>query len=1376
MLDRGVGVTSGVHARLASSQRLAGRYDVLRLIGAGSRKRVTLVHDIWLERDVVACALQTPTADESARLRREAALLARLGSSPSIVAVHDLLDVDGAPVMICQYLAGGSLQDRLRHGPVDLATAVGIASDVAAALSWTHRAGVVHRDVKPGNIWLDETGRAVLGDFGLAVSSGTSPQPCDLLVGTAAYVAPEQLVAEGTDERSDLHSLGAVLYELLTGRPPFGDGSAVAVMAKVLQERPPPPSSLRPGLSQDVDDLIEQLLAKAPEQRPESADEVLSSLTRLVAPVPVRPPAAAADGFVGRAVELVQLRSALADAKAGRGSVTLLLGEPGVGKTRMALELARFAAQDGWTVLTGRCPESGVAPAFRPWTQVLQAALRCLPDQEHPTAADRRLLAAVVPELDGEVPPAEPPDREASRFLLFDAATRLLRRVAGARPLLVLVDDAHWADRASTALAVHLARELVEDRVAVVLCARDVALDDPGVAPAVSELTPAAGRTMHLHGLSLEETALFLEASLAVRPDRLLLRELHERTDGNPFHIAELVRLLQSEQGLTTEGLVAVERVAPTGVREVLHRRLRQMSAPSLELLQTMSVIGREALLPVIAGVHAVEPETALRLLDEALAARLLVAVDGRPQKFRFAHALVREALYDSLPASHRVDLHRRTTEALRLAHPHEREAPAAELAHHAVRAALDGDAEPAVLWSVRAARAAAIASAYEDEVLHYGRAVELAGDVTLPSRDGTLPSFGALLLELGEAQHRLGQSEQARLTFLRAAGEGIESADPELLARAALGYGLGLGGFGYVEHADGVLLSLLERALDELDTQDSPLRVRLLARLATELYFTPFRSRRLSLSRQALEVAHRLHDPASELVALYSRTLAVLGPDHLNEQRRTADRVVWLSGTLADPEMAFRGHHLRLMVALEAGGLEQARAEVAACRSIATMHRQPAHDWHAAVFETMLALAAGRHDEALQLAERALQSGRRGSADMAQVMHGAQLLVVRWAQGRLGELLDAVRAFADAYPHAPAWRATLAFCCTEAGRPELARVELEALAARDFVDLPEDGNYLLTATMLAHVAARLGDVERARSLESKLRPFGDRHVVIAAGAAAFGSVRLPLGVARAACGDLDGAVHELTAAHHRHQQVDLPALAVWSGEELARVLVARGRAADLQAAREVLADALPVAGSLGMSAHVPRLESLLAQCGVAWPDLHPDPDRERVTVLISDVASSTRLTEALGERAVHALLGDHRRMVEATAQDEGGIALKAIGDAVLAAFPSADAGLRCALRLQQHFERTASAVRVRIGVHTGPVLRQGDSMYGRTMILAFRVADRARAGEVLVSAETRSAVRTALAFEKPKMLQLKGIAEPQQVHRLCWRTVPRQV
>lgn len=1349
---------------------LAGRYRVLRVAGSGGRKQVHVAHDEWLSRDVAVCSLQPDCGEgEAARLRREAAVLARLGDHPSVVAVHDLLEVDGTPVMICRYLGGGSLQEQCEGVSYELGAAVSLVADVAAALSRAHHVGLVHRDVKPANIWLDDLGRGVLGDFGLAVEEGVE-QPYDLLVGSQAYIAPEQLIGGRSDARSDLYSLGCVLFQLLTGRPPFVETSVLGTAAKVLQEEPPSLSSLRADLPAGLDDLVRSLLAKDPEQRPASAEELLRGLHRFAEPPATQGAGAATrTGFVGRSGELAQLQEALAAAAAGRGGLTLLLGEPGIGKTRLALELAHSAAAQGWTVLTGRCHDTDGAPAFWPWTQVLRGAIPEMSEDQSAGLLRTPLLSALLPELPGAPAPLDP---DSSRFLLFDAVADLLVRLGAGQPVVVLLDDGHWMDPASRALTEHVARELTTARVAVVVCARDVDdKGDPDEVLAVAGLAGTAGRTVALSGLSRQETNDFIEGALQIKPDATLLGELHDRTEGNPFYLAELVRLLQSEHRITDQGgLRPGAQIVPTSVREVLRRRLRHVSAECAQLLRTMSVVGREAPVAVLCRVSGKNEAEVLALLDEGLDARLVQHLPSHSAGFRFAHALVRDSLYDELSTVERAALHRRTMDALVEVPGREREAPAVEMAHHAVRALVDGDAVPAVLWSVRAARAAASAAAHEDAVLHYGRAVELATSTQLPVGVADVPPFGELLLELGNAQRRLGQSEQARATFQRVVDEALAGDDAELLARGALGYGLGLGGFGFVGRADGVLLALLEEAAAALGPHDSPLRMRVLARLATELYFTPFRSRRLLLSSQALEMAQRLGAADGELLALYSRTLASLGPEQLAERRRTADRVIALATALGDGDMTFRGHQLRLMGLLESGHLEQARADVLACRRLADLHREPAHEWQAEVFEAMLLLAAGQFDDALRMSHQALRSGRRGSAEIAQVMHGAQLLVVHWARGRLEDVVDGARAFADQYPHAPAWRAAFAFTCTEIGRLDEAREQLEVLAARDFADLPEDGNFLTTAGLLAHVAARVGDVERARQLEAKLQPFADRHIVLAAGAAAFTSVRLALGVLRSACGDLDAAVRDVTAAHLLHRRARTPAYVVWSGEELVRLLLARGAHDDPATARAVLDEALPIARELGMRSHLRRLTELSARAGGA-ATAAAVAEAESVTILISDVAGSTELTEARGERAVHVLLSDHHRFVAEAAGAEGGILLKVIGDAVVLAFPSADGALRCAAAVQRHYEQVdRSPVRVRIGVHTGPVLRQGDSMYGRTMILAFRVADRARAGEVLVSSNARAAAGAALDFAGAELLSLKGIAEPQQVHRLQWR------
>jgi class 3 adenylate cyclase len=374
---------------------------------------------------------------------------------------------------------------------------------------------------------------------------------------------------------------------------------------------------------------------------------------------------------------------------------------------------------------------------------------------------------------------------------------------------------------------------------------------------------------------------------------------------------------------------------------------------------------------------------------------------------------------------------------------------------------------------------------------------------------------------------------------------------------------------------------------------------------------------------------------------------------------------------------------------------------------------------------------------------------------------------------------VDTVRTYADRYPHAPAWRAALAFCLVEIDRPDDARRELELLAGRDFEDLPRDGNFLTATSLLAQVAARLGDRRRCALLEALLVPYVDRQVVLAAGAVAYCSAAFPLGLLRAAQGDVDGGLRLLAQAQEDHERRGARPYLVTTAVEQVRLLLQRGSPDDVLAAGALLATALPQAREVGMSQAAERLSGLATVLSglhheVGASDVldlteAPRADGQAVTLLLTDVAGSAALTERLGERAVHGMLLEHRNTAASAAALYGGLVLKSLGDGVLCAFPDAASALRCAAWLRAGSDEPGGAgLQLRIGVHTGPVLRQGESMYGRSMILAFRIAEQAAAGEVLVSAATREAVESPdLLFDEGEALSLKGFTAPQQVHRL---------
>ena len=264
----------------APSALAAGRYRIDRLLGEGGKKRVYLAHDAKLDRAVAVAIIKTDGLDEAGllRVRREAQAMARLGSHPNIVTVHDIGEEHGQPFIVQELMEGGALADLLHAADnhrLDVPTALRLTQEVAAALAFAHQHGIIHRDVKPGNVWLTRDQRAKLGDFGLAMALEQSRlTQVGVMVGTVAYMPPEQALGGAITARSDLYSLGALLYEVLTGRPPFPGDDTVSVISQHLNTPPLPPSLLNAEVPSTLDTLVLKLLAKSPDERPASAHDV----------------------------------------------------------------------------------------------------------------------------------------------------------------------------------------------------------------------------------------------------------------------------------------------------------------------------------------------------------------------------------------------------------------------------------------------------------------------------------------------------------------------------------------------------------------------------------------------------------------------------------------------------------------------------------------------------------------------------------------------------------------------------------------------------------------------------------------------------------------------------------------------------------------------------------------------------------------------------------------------------------------------------------------------------------------------------------------------------------------------------------------------
>ena len=907
---------------------------------------------------------------------------------------------------------------------------------------------------------------------------------------------------------------------------------------------------------------------------------------------------------MGRDRELSELRQGLEGALAGRGRLFMVAGDPGVGKTALADAIGTEAVAAGATVLWGRAWGAGGAPSYWPWLRILRrlaserdvgealAALgpeatgrltRLIPHLARPPAPRADAGAA------GEAGAAERGDSDAARFQLFDAITSLLRAAAGEAPLVLILDDLHGADHPSLLLLSFLAVHVRDSPILVIGTYREAeARLDAQLATTLGEII-RHGRRLPLRGLREEDVAAVIEHVAGRRPPDRVVRAIHQATEGNPFFVDEVVRLLSAEGHLDDAAHVAAVRI-PDGVRETIRHRLEPLPESVRELLCTAAVIGRDFRHDTLQRVSGCDAAVVDAALGAAVDSGVLIERTSALGHYSFSHGLIRETLYDDLGPQRRGVLHREAGLALEDLYGGDPEPHVAELAHHFFVAATTGELEKAIEYSVRAGERALGLVAYEEASAHFERALQA---YALQER-ADVPRRCELLLVLGIAQSRSGESTAARATFLRAADLARRIGWAEGLARAALGYGAGMGGFEFGRVDEG-LVALLGEAREALGDQDGPLHARVLGRLATELYFSDWRDERDALADRAVAMARRIGDRATLASTLSARFLTLMGPEDSDERLQIASDVIALGEDVRDRELVLRGHVWRILSLMELGDWVGAEIELAVHSRLAEELRDPLHLWYVPLFAATHALLQGRLGDAERFASEAFAIGRGSQAQNAAQLYAVQLFALRFEQGRLTEVEQSLEEFGRRYPAAPVWRAAAAFALAVLGRTDESRRLFDALTASGagVAEIPRDSEWLGTVALLVRTGERLGETRHTGALAELLAPYADRAVIAGRGAMFLGPVARYAGLAAAAAGRRAQAVGYLEQA--------LAMACRWGAEpmvagirlELADVLSAGSGSsqADAQRARELRAEGLAIARRL-------ELGGLLARYG----------------------------------------------------------------------------------------------------------------------------------------------------------------------------------
>jgi AAA ATPase domain len=901
---------------------------------------------------------------------------------------------------------------------------------------------------------------------------------------------------------------------------------------------------------------------------------------------------------VGRDREVAELMAALNDAIGGRGRLFLISGEPGIGKTWLVEHLAGHATRQGIRVLWGRCWEGGGAPPFWPWGQVIGALADDCDDET--LAAWLGVGAAQVPQLvpglaerlgTSAVPAAIAPESDAARFYLFEAVTGLFRRAASAQPLLLVLDDLHAADDPSLLLLQFLVRDLHGARLLVVGTYRDLVAGRPlGIGEAVGELV-REGQLVNLRGLDRGAVKALIETLSGVVASQAQVAAVYERTEGNPLFVREVVRLLAAQAALERPGQAVP---IPGTIRAVIGRRLAPLSSDAVQVLSAAAVVGREFDLELVGPACELPAERILAALSEAVA--LGVAEEpGTVEGYRFSHSLIREVLYERLPIPARAQLHHRVGEAIEGVYGTGTGAHVAELARHFAEVAAAGEAAAKALVYARLAGERAMAMyAYEEATVEYQRALH-----ALRFAGPDEPVRCELLLRLGTAQARAGNYQQAKESCLQAAEISRKLGAPEQLARAALGFGERQVEGGLVNRQ---LVALLREALDGLGPQDSPLCARLLARLSLEFAFSDETDVMESLSLEAIAMARRLADPAALRAAVDARWMAVWGPDGLEERTALAAEILRLAQQTGDRELELEGHAHRAASSLESGDAGAVQADIAAHARLSEELPMAIPRWAATTMRALRALLHGTFEDAERLADEALslEPGRPN----VMFTYIDQLALLRWEQGRLGELRDEWQGVVDQFPRAEFARAWLALANAELGHRDDALRGLGSLVEQ-LPRRPRDGTWLGALALASVLAAHLNEPEAAGRLDPLLAPYAGHVVAFTAPqpVVCLGSAAFYLGLLATVRSRWTEAAGHFEAAIAAHERLGAGPWLARTRYEYARMLLARGQATDRSRALALLDRALATAGTPGMVAVAEGIRRLQAtQAGRPMP------------------------------------------------------------------------------------------------------------------------------------------------------------------------------
>jgi DNA-binding SARP family transcriptional activator len=810
--------------------------------------------------------------------------------------------------------------------------------------------------------------------------------------------------------------------------------------------------------------------------------------------------------LAGREAELARLEQALADTRERGVGVALVAGEAGIGKSRLVGELVRAAHAEGHTILWGRCHREALVPyepfaeALRQYAAPLEA--QTLAELAHAVGPEFALLA---PDIARRLSPAAalalPDDPQARRHRLFESVAELLTLAASARPLVLVLEDLHWTDRSTALLLAHLTRRASLHPLLVLGTFRDNEIDEHHPLETVRSdvRSHPRGLVLELDGLSESETAQ-LVAELA--PERK--QSVYDLTEGNPLFVVETVRAL-------ADG----DDEVPSKVTDVIDQRLRWLTGDAATLLGVGAVLGRTFTLDEVARISGLSRERLLDALDEAIAAGAIREMPEAAGAVAFAHALFREVRYRQHSDARRTALHDAAAEAIHALYAGSLDDHRAELATHLEAAVRDRDSARAAVEALRQAGVqAAERQAFEDAAAWLQRAQALF-ELADPSELGRCD----VLLALAEALRASNRIDEGRAAAGAAADFARQAHDGERLARAAFAF-VGSHLVFKAGRPDRDDIALLEEAIEALPADAVVVRVRLMARLCSAIYYSERFDEVKELSERALALARSSPDEDARGWAEYARFWAALEPGGVRQAVAAASRVTDISRRTDSVELAMEAAMVEWYSTLRVGRPDLVAEQIEARRQDITDTGIPIFSWFADAISAMLAVTQGRFEQAEPMIPRLAEAGAAIDPKDLSRFAAMPLIQLRHHQGRFGELVGPLRTVVDANPDLPVWRAVLADALVAAGEQDEGAALLSELAADRFARLRRDVNWLWAITSAAEACVGLADEAVAQGLYELLSAVPEQSVVAGPALGFYGPISRHLGLLAATVGD----------------------------------------------------------------------------------------------------------------------------------------------------------------------------------------------------------------------------------------------------------------